>query len=205
MNAQPINGTSCPAGTISASGNSVTFDATCFNLTSLSASGVQINPGDLIMFSNTNGKALQLVTSVSGQTLSFASGDAFHLNGITARPAAQSNTCRTRTVNGTTGVVTYLGTYPQTSATRIWMVSYWLDNVTDPIHIRLDRAVNFNAPQPVGETLENLQFTFNFNDGIAVNRAHRPRRLLRKPDSLRESLYEHAFHQHARPDQTVRP
>jgi len=169
MNAQPINGTSCPLGTISATGNSVTFDSSCFNLTSLAASGVQINPGDLIMFSNTNGKALQLVTSVSGQTLGFASGDAFHLNGITSAVGGTIKQLQNSTVNGTTGVVTYLGTYPQTSATRIWMVSYWLDNVTDPIHIRLDRAVNFNAPQPVGETLENLQFTFNFNDGIAVN------------------------------------
>jgi prepilin-type N-terminal cleavage/methylation domain-containing protein len=169
MNAQPINGTSCPGGSITASGNSVVFDSTCFNLTSLAASGVQINPGDLIMFSNTNGKALQVVTSVSGQTLNFASGDAFHLNGITSATGGTIKQLQNSTVNGTTGAVTYLGTYPQTSATRIWMISYWLDNVTDPIHIRLDRAVNFNAAQPVGETLENLQFTFNFNDGIAVN------------------------------------
>ena len=54
------------------------------------------------------------------------------------------------------------------------MVTYWLDNITDPIHVRLDRAVNFNAPQPVGETLENLQFTFNFNDGVAVNEINVP-------------------------------
>jgi prepilin-type N-terminal cleavage/methylation domain-containing protein len=174
MNAQPINGTSCPGGSISASGNSVTFDTGCFNLTSLAASGVQINPGDLIMFSNTNGKALQEVTSVSGQTLNFASGDAFKLNGITAATGGTIKQLQNSTVNGVTGVVTYLGTYPQTSATRIWMVSYWLDNVTDPIHIRLDRAVNFNTAQPVGETLENLQFTYNFNDGVAVNQVTVP-------------------------------
>jgi prepilin-type N-terminal cleavage/methylation domain-containing protein len=174
MNAQPVNGTSCPLGTISATGNSVTFDSSCFNLTSLAASGVQINPGDLIMFSNTNGKALQVVTSVSGQTLAFASGDAFHLNGITAATGGTIKYLQNSTTNAVTNVTTYLGTYPQTSATRVWMVSYWLDNVTDPIHIRLDRAVNFNAPQPVGETLENLQFTFNFNDGVAVNQSTIP-------------------------------
>jgi hypothetical protein len=167
MNAQPINGTSCPGGSISASGNSVTFATTCFNLSNLAASGVQINPGDLIMFSNTNGKALQEVTSVSGQTLNFASGDAFRLNGITGATGGTIKQLQNSTISG--GVATYLGTYPPTAATRIWVVSYWLDNVTDPVHIRLDRAVNFNAPQPVGETLENLQFTFNFNDGVAVN------------------------------------
>ncbi|HMD08863.1 MAG TPA: prepilin-type N-terminal cleavage/methylation domain-containing protein [Candidatus Acidoferrum sp.] len=167
MNAQPINGSSCPGGSISASGNAVTFATSCFNLANLAASGVQINPGDLIMFSNTNGKALQEVTSVSGQTLNFASGDAFRLNGITGAVGGTIKQLQNSTVSA--GVVTYLGTYPPTSATRVWVVSYWLDNVTDPIHIRLDRAVNFNAPQPVGETLENLQFTFNFNDGVAVN------------------------------------
>jgi type II secretory pathway pseudopilin PulG len=172
MNGQPVNGTSCPGGSITASGNSVTFDSTCFNLSTLAASGVQINPGDLIMFSNTNGKALQLVTSVSGQTLGFSSGDAFHLNGITSANGGTIKYLQNYTTSGST--TTYLGTYPQTLATRIWMVSYWLDNVTDPIHIRLDRALNFNAPQPVGETLENLQFTFNFNDGIAVNQPSIP-------------------------------
>ena len=174
MNAQPINGTGCPAGSISASGNTATFDATCFNLANLSASGVQINPGDLIMFSNTNGNALQVVTSVSGQTLSFASGDAFGLNGITTATGGTLVNLQNYNVNAVTGAITYLGTYPQTSATRVWMVSYWLDNITDPVHVRLDRAVNFNGPQPVGETLENLQFTFNFNDGIAVNQTTVP-------------------------------
>ncbi len=174
MNAQPVNGTSCPAGSINASGSIVTFDATCFNLTSLAASGVQINPGDLIMFSNTNGNALQVVTSVSGQTLNFASGDAFNLNGVTSANGGTITQIQNYTINAGTGVKTYLGTYPQTSATRVWMVSYWLDNVTDPVHIRLDRVLNFNNPQPVGETLENLQFTFNFNDGIAVNQPSLP-------------------------------
>jgi prepilin-type N-terminal cleavage/methylation domain-containing protein len=169
MNGQPINGTTCPNGSISASGNAVTFDATCFNLTSLAASGVQINPGDLIMFSNTNGNALQVVTTVSGQTLDFSSGDAFKLNGITSATGGTIVQLQNYNVSATTGAKTYLGTYPPTLATRIWMVSYWLDNVTDPIHVRLDRALNFKAPQPVGETLENLQFTFNFNDGVAVN------------------------------------
>jgi hypothetical protein len=173
MNAQPVNGTSCPNGSISATGTTVTFDSTCFSLASLSASGVQINPGDLIMFSNANGNALQMVTAVSGQTLTFASGDPFNLNGETSATGGTIKQLQNYTTS-TSGVVTYNGTYPLTKATRIWMISYWLDNVTDPIHVRLDRAVNFNTPQPVGETLENLQFTFNFNDGIAVNETSVP-------------------------------
>ena len=46
------------------------------------------------------------------------------------------------------------------------MISYYLDNVSSPPYVRLIRQVNFNPPNPVGETLENLQFTYNFVDGV---------------------------------------
>jgi hypothetical protein len=45
------------------------------------------------------------------------------------------------------------------------MITYFLDATTDPKHPMLMRAVNFNTPQPVGETIENLQFAYNFADG----------------------------------------
>jgi prepilin-type N-terminal cleavage/methylation domain-containing protein len=174
MNAQPVNGTSCPGGSLSATGTTVTFDSGCFNLANLNVSGVQINPGDLIMFTNTNGNALQLVTAASGQTLTFSSGDAFGLNGKTS--TATGGTIlqlQNYTINAS-GNKVYNGTYPLTLATRVWMVTYYLDNVTDPTHVRLIRRVNFNPGQPVGETLENLQFTFNFNDGIMTNQSTVP-------------------------------
>jgi hypothetical protein len=47
------------------------------------------------------------------------------------------------------------------------MVTYFLDATTDPAHPMLMRAVNFNTPQPVAETLENLQFAYNFADGTS--------------------------------------
>ena len=51
------------------------------------------------------------------------------------------------------------------------MISYYLDNVTAPPYTRLVRQVNMPSgtiypPTPVGETLENLQFTYNFVDGV---------------------------------------
>ena len=46
------------------------------------------------------------------------------------------------------------------------MISYYLDNLSSPPYVRLIRRVNFNAPSPVGETLENLQFTYNLVDGV---------------------------------------
>lgn len=145
-------------GAIAANGSTVTFDANCVNLTT---GNIRINPGDLIMFSNAQGNAIQTVTDVAGQTLSFGTNDAYKLNQRT----------------DPSGTIVQLqsppGTYPPTTATRIWMITYYLDNVTDPQHVRLVRQVNFNPPQPVGEVLENLQFTYNFVDGV-TNPSNQP-------------------------------
>jgi prepilin-type N-terminal cleavage/methylation domain-containing protein len=147
----------CPAGTITNNGQTVTFDATCITF---SPTGVQINPGDLIMFSNALGNAIQEVTSVSGQTLRFVAGDGLNLN---ARTDPQGTMIQ---LENTTNAGAPNGTFPPTTATRIWMVTYYLDNVTDPLHVRLIRRVNWNPGQPVGETIENLQFKYNFVDGV---------------------------------------
>jgi prepilin-type N-terminal cleavage/methylation domain-containing protein len=147
----------CPAGSITNNGQVVTFDPTCILF---SPTGVQINAGDLIMFSNAKGNAIQEVTSVSGQTLRFAGGDGMNLNARTD-PQGTMVQLENTDVNGNPN-----GTFPPTTATRIWMITYYLDNVTDPLHIRLIRRVNYNPGQPVGETIENLQFKYNFVDGV---------------------------------------
>lgn len=146
----------CPAGSLKLSGNTltVTFDATCVNLTQAANTNyVRINPGDLIMFANNLGTALLTVTAVSGQTLTFSPGDAFNLNGRNE-------------AGGTINQMQAGGVFPTTLATRIWMISYYLDNVTAPPYTRLIRQINFNPATPIGETLENLQFTYNYVDGV---------------------------------------
>ena len=182
MDAAPINSTACPNGKFNdAIGLSVTFDGNCFNLATLSNNGIQINPGDLIMFSNANGNAIQTVTSVSGQTLKFARGDAFGFN-QTGAPFGTIVQLQNYNLDVNGNKVFNVGTYPPTTATRVWMISYYLDNLTDPVHVRLIRRVNFNGPtssagvmgSPVGETLENLQFTYNYNDGVTSNQPSIP-------------------------------
>jgi hypothetical protein len=147
-------------GTISSTGDSVTFDSAT-NCADLGTAGIQIQVGDLIMFSNTLGNVIQTVTAVSGQTLTFATGDPFNLNGRTD----PQGTIQQIQNSGCTSSSTTAACYPPTTATRIWMISYYLDNITDPNHVRLVRRVNFNDGQPIGETLENMQFTYNFVDG----------------------------------------
>jgi type II secretory pathway pseudopilin PulG len=157
-----VNGAACPGGSITAAGDAVTFDTACQSLNP--STGVTINAGDLIMFSNAKGNAIQTVTSVSGQTLKMIAGDAFNLNGRSDKQGTIKQLQNTDSSGNPNG------TYPPTTATRIWMISYYLDNITDPAHVRLVRRVNFDptplAQLAVGETLENMQFTYNYVDGV---------------------------------------
>jgi len=175
INQAPLGADPGCAGTISANGQTVVFDNTTLylgvvNCADLSKAIIPINPGDLIMFSNANGNAIQTVTSVSGQTLTFATGlaagDAYSLNG-TGQPAGTLIQLQNYTTNGA-GAKVYSGTYPPTTASRIWMISYYLDPVTDPGHTRLIRRTNFNPGVAVGETIENLQLTYNYVNGSVV-------------------------------------
>lgn len=161
MDATPVNGTTCPNGKIDPTGISMTFDTTCFDPSTLPAKGIALNPNDLIMFSNAKGNALQTVTSVSGATLNFAPADPYNLNG-TGKPAGTLMQLKNATADASGNW------YPPTTVTRIWMISYYLDNTSDPAHVRLVRRVNFNPGYAVAETIENLQFTYNFVNGATV-------------------------------------
>jgi type II secretory pathway pseudopilin PulG len=155
-----INGAACPAGSIAPNGSTITFDINCVVI---GGAGIPVNTGDLIMIYNANqpNGILQTVSNVAGETLTFTAGDAFNLNGRTTTETA--GTIK-QLQNLTAGVPN--GTYPPTSATRVWMITYFLFvPPLDTAHPQLMREVNFNAPQPVAETLENLQFAYNFADG----------------------------------------
>jgi type II secretory pathway pseudopilin PulG len=129
----------------------------------LGTAGIPVNPGDLLMLYNAHNPngILQTVSSVAGQIVKFNAGDAFNLNGRTT--TENSGTILSLQDPGAPAPPN--GNYPATSCTRIWMITYFLDATADPKHPMLMRAVNFNTPQPVAETLENLQFAYNFADG----------------------------------------
>jgi hypothetical protein len=144
----------------------VKFDPACINLTT---AGITVQVGDLILLENPNGNTLVCITGVSlaSNTLTFGTGDAFGLNGRsdtggTIKQLETSSTC-----GGANSC------FPSTLATRVWMISYYLDNVSSPPFVRLIRQINLYSPVVVGETLENLQFTYNFVDGI-TNPSNQP-------------------------------
>jgi type II secretory pathway pseudopilin PulG len=152
-------------GNLTAAGDAVTFDAGCVDM---SKARVPVQPGDLVMFSNINGTALQTVTGIAGQVISFAKNPGVDKFGLNQTGAAQGTIVQIQDkvpVAASNPVTyTYLGTYPPTTASRIWMISYYLDIATDPQHYRLVRQVNFNPAQPVAEIIEGLQLAYNFVD-----------------------------------------
>jgi prepilin-type N-terminal cleavage/methylation domain-containing protein len=111
-----------------------------------------IRPGDLILFSNAVGNALQTVTGVNGQILSFDINDAFNLN---QRNAPQGSITQIQSGN----------VFPPTTITRLAMVTYYLDAATNPTAPRLVRQRNFDAARPVAMVMDSLEITYDLVDG----------------------------------------
>jgi prepilin-type N-terminal cleavage/methylation domain-containing protein len=148
---QPVGPPICN-GTITANGSSLTLDPNCFTMP---GGPTPLAVGNLILFHNINGTALEYVTSISGSTINFAAGDPAGLN-------------QTGLPNGTVGNLAVAAT--PTTISRVWMVTYYLDVVTNPAKPQLVRQVNYpnypagaaaNPPQQIGEVIENLGFSYD--------------------------------------------
>jgi len=161
-----------PAGSIT-TGNgttTVTFDKSCIVI---NTGTTGINPGDLILLQNNNtigdgsvtgsdtaitdssGQMALLTVSnvnVAGNSITFSPNDAFDLNasGATAGTIAQ--------IEIQAGP--NQGQFPTTTATRIWMITYFINNQT-PARPLLMRQVNMNPPEAVGEVIENMQIFYD--------------------------------------------
>jgi prepilin-type N-terminal cleavage/methylation domain-containing protein len=110
--------------------------------------------GDIILFSNPQGNALQMITRLDGtQTVYFEAGDPLNLNQTAAPQGTIIN------------LQNAPGAYPPTTATRIWMVSYYIDSVTDPTLPRLVRQLGAGPRLAIALGVENLQYTYDLVDG----------------------------------------
>ena len=137
-----------PLAAIAADGSTMTVNA------GTSLTGVDgLRIGDIVLFTNANGSAMQMVSDVSGQVVSFDVGDALALNQRTAPNGTILNLQSTP------------GAYPVTTAQKVVMVSYYIDAVTDPTVPRLVRQVNAGNRLAIALGAENLQFTFDLVDG----------------------------------------
>jgi hypothetical protein len=113
----------------------------------------QLFPGDLLVFTNANGSVFGFVTEVSEDESEalFEDEDAMNIN----QPLAEFGNIQS--------LANMDGTYPPTSATRINVVTYYINNA-DAAHPRLMRSANAQAPQIIVDDVENLQFSFDLFD-----------------------------------------
>lgn len=134
----------------------------------------RVSVGQLMMAWKGSTTALLQVTSVdtTARRLTFAGGDSLNLN----QPAAAAGNLLA--VNATAPALLNVLPY-NTFVTRIRMITYYLDNTTDPDHPRLVRRVNNGSPTTfdnnsgaaVAMDVENLTFKYDINDG-AMNPAN---------------------------------
>jgi hypothetical protein len=146
-NTLPLNQT--PLASINANGSSVTVNAG----TPITGISNPIRTGDLIAFSNALGNTMQYVSRVSGQTIFFDSGDPLCLN----QPGASQGSI-TQIKNG--------AVFPPTTATRVWLITYYLDLTTDPEMPRLIRRVNNKPGEALALVLDNFQLSYDLVDGV---------------------------------------
>lgn len=141
-----------------------------------------VNVGDIILFKNMFGMAMQTVTSIDkvGGVIKFEVNDWFQFN--------QRNASYTGTVfcikaldqcdaaaNPVTSPVSSTvqnQVWPATAALpggstalmRLQMITYYVDNTTTPGTPRLTRKLNNYQPQPLAGVVEDLDFTFDLVD-----------------------------------------
>jgi prepilin-type N-terminal cleavage/methylation domain-containing protein len=185
LNKYPIRGTggtagcasgnSNPQGTIVASGTggtapvTITFDTSCMIINN---GNTGIQPGDLIMLQNNNttgslsqtssdaavdnstagSNCLMVVSSVNqaANSMTFSSGDAFGLN-ASGQPSGTIAKIESPAASGT---------FPPTVATRVWMITYYVDN-SNPTRPQLMRQVNLKPATAVGDEVEHLQVFYD--------------------------------------------
>ena len=136
---------------ISPAGNNVDW------VEDISAGQFQLFVGDLLLFNNVNAAIFAQVTNVqtngNNNKAIFANSDPLGFN----QPSA---------ANGNINSLANAGnpvTFPPTTATRVRIITYYLDN-TDALYPKLMRQVNSQNVQVVAEDIYNLQVAYDLFD-----------------------------------------
>lgn len=143
-----------PLAGISAEGDQIQLDPLTSPPVNDPVNGI-VN-GDVLIVCNANGCAAGTVTSTdaAANTVSMAAGDCLHFN----QPAAGFGNIKNLASPGGSGA------YPQTSAFRVLVITYFIDAATQPGTPRLMRQVNGLPAVPVAENIENLQLSYDTFD-----------------------------------------
>jgi prepilin-type N-terminal cleavage/methylation domain-containing protein len=128
--------------------------------------------GDIVLFKNENGMALQTVTSKDTTKIYFAQANTNDWFRFNQRSTALKGTvfcikenptdstklgCDTMPVSST--IVS--ANFPTTALFRLLMITYYVDNTTLPGTPRLTRMVNHFTPQALAGVVEDFDLTFD--------------------------------------------
>ena len=125
--------------------------------------GVGLQQGDLVLFTSNTGSAYAMAEVTAplaagggpSYTVAFGNADPLLFN----QNAATSNDLKQiATAAGIAGPAVGV------TATRIWAITYYLDNTTTPGTPTLMRLVNARKPVPVAENVADLRFTYDTYD-----------------------------------------
>jgi hypothetical protein len=146
-------------GVIAADGSKMTLPTTSPWLVGDTASDTPpIAVGDLVLFKNANGMAIQTVTSVTSTAVLFASGDWFNFN---QRNAAYNGTVYCiKLPDGCNASASF----PNTAVLRLLMITYYVDNTTTPGTPRLTRILNHGTAIALAGVVEDLDLTYDLVD-----------------------------------------
>ncbi|HUJ95491.1 MAG TPA: prepilin-type N-terminal cleavage/methylation domain-containing protein [Terriglobales bacterium] len=118
-----------------------------------------LKAGDLVLFQNsTGGVTAQAIGEVS--TTATGAGPNYVVNFSDPDALAMNQT------GATGGDLAQITGGLNTTATRIFAITYYVDNTTDPNHYRLMRQVNGQTPAPVTDNISGLQITYDTYDNF---------------------------------------
>ena len=113
-----------------------------------------IHEGDLVLFKNASGMALQTVTRVDSTHIFFDANDWF---GFNQRAAAQGTVLQIKGGGST---------FQQTTLFRAIMKTYYVDTTTTPGAPRLTVRTNHFEPQALAGVVEDLDLSYDLVDGV---------------------------------------
>lgn len=147
--------------------------------------GDNIRAGDLIMLTKGAASTLVQVSSVVGQVINFADNDSLNLNQNVPNPAdgtaqelraslPRDSTERPPIVDAPCLPLPARCDFVTSLASKIRMITYYIDNVTDPRRPRLVRRMNNgvwddfdnSTGTAVAFDIEGLQITYDLADGL---------------------------------------
>lgn len=133
------------------------------------ALGDNVRVGDLLEISKGATSTLVSVTAVAGQTVTFAPGDPLRLNQFDVGLAMLGTTNQSKAaapVNPNAVVMVGAVIQPGPSvASRVRMITYFVDTLTNPASPRLVRQLGAAPPNAVAFEMEAFRLTYDIADG----------------------------------------